>query len=128
MALKDILGEYGLVVKQNVSDLDKSHEWYSKKLDLKYDSRYTTPIWQQFFLPELTAVAIGLNLDPTHTGTRGATTTFVVDDINKARDELIKRGVEVGPIHDAGHGVKLAFFFDPDNNALGLRQNPPNPQ
>jgi catechol 2,3-dioxygenase-like lactoylglutathione lyase family enzyme len=48
---------------------------------------------------------------------------LVVDDIEKARAELVGRGVEVGEVQgdDAG-GVKFAGFSDPDGNTLILQQ------
>ena len=46
---------------------------------------------------------------------------LVVDDIEKARAELVSRGVEVGPIEDVGGGVKYAGFSDPDGNSWTLQ-------
>ena len=49
---------------------------------------------------------------------------LVVDDIEKARAELVGRGVEVGDVQggaDAG-GVKFAGFSDPDGNTLVLQE------
>ncbi|AOJ05052.1 hypothetical protein WS70_25335 [Burkholderia mayonis] len=50
--------------------------------------------------------------------------TFVVNDIDGARQQLIENKVPVDNISDVGDGVKLCFFKDPDGNLLGLRQNP----
>ncbi|MBV9690752.1 MAG: VOC family protein [Ktedonobacteraceae bacterium] len=122
MQLSDIIGEYGLIVKLDVSDLDKTRSWYTDKLGLKQDSRFDTSTWVQLFLPKLRAVAIGLNLDPAKAGKGNV--TFVVDNIEKARDGLIRQGVEVGPIQTVVHDVRLAFFKDPEGNSLTLRQNP----
>ena len=49
---------------------------------------------------------------------------LVVEDIEKARAELVSRGVEVGPIEDVGGGVKYAGFSDPDGNTLTLQEMP----
>src|SRR2546426_6358279 len=49
---------------------------------------------------------------------------LVVDDINKAREALVKRGFEVGEITDLG-GVKYAGFSDPDGNLWLLQEFPP---
>lgn len=124
MELKDLIGEFAFVAKVNVSNLSVSREWYKTKLGLKYDPRYDTPTWAQFSVPSIKRTAIGLNLDPSHTGSSGAVSTFVVEDIVAAREALIDVGVVVGPVIDVGHDVKLAFFKDPDGNSLGLRQNP----
>lgn len=58
-------------------------------------------------------------------------THLVVDDIQTVRDELIGRGVAVGPVTDLG-GVSYAYFDDPDGNTWALQQidsrvPPPSP-
>jgi catechol 2,3-dioxygenase-like lactoylglutathione lyase family enzyme len=47
---------------------------------------------------------------------------LVVDDLEKARDDLRGRGVEVDAINDVGGGVRFARFTDPDGNSLLLQQ------
>ena len=48
---------------------------------------------------------------------------LVVDDIEKARAELVGRGVDVGQVEgDGGGGVKFAGFSDPDGNTLVLQE------
>jgi predicted enzyme related to lactoylglutathione lyase len=47
---------------------------------------------------------------------------LVVDDIEKARTELLGRGVEIGPVTDVGGGVKYAGFSDPDGNSWTLQE------
>lgn len=128
MALADLIGEYGLVIKLNVSDLSASQNWYESNLELVHDPRFDVPgWWAQLYLPEFgPAVAIGLNVDAKKTGSGGETTTFVVDDIVLARNALIAKGISVTPISTVPTGVQLANFADPDQNALGLRQNPPS--
>lgn len=122
--LSKIAGEYGIVAKVDVSDMDASVIWYKSKLDLVLDKGLTRiPTWRQLNAPGISRFAIGLNLNPKGVGTQGATTTIVVDHIKKARQLLIDKGVDVGPITSVGEGVKLAFFHDPDGNSLALRQN-----
>src|SRR5690242_15459266 len=48
---------------------------------------------------------------------------LVVADINKAREELAGRGVEVGKVDDLG-GVKYVHFSDPDGNSWLLQEIP----
>ncbi|HSL83914.1 MAG TPA: VOC family protein [Thermoanaerobaculia bacterium] len=119
------IGSYAVVSKVNVSNLDSSVSWYEKNLDLKLNAAFNTPTWRQLNAPGIKQFAVGLNQGGA-TGTGGAALTFVVTDIKKARQELIDKGVDVGPIDEPGLGVLLAFFKDPDGNSLGLRQNPPN--
>jgi predicted enzyme related to lactoylglutathione lyase len=47
---------------------------------------------------------------------------LVVDDIEKARAELLGRGVEVGEVQDVGGGVRYAGFSDPDGNSWTLQE------
>src|SRR5205814_6220614 len=47
---------------------------------------------------------------------------LVVDDIEKARTELLGRGVEMGPVTDVGGGVKYAGFSDPEVNSLTVQE------
>jgi predicted enzyme related to lactoylglutathione lyase len=47
---------------------------------------------------------------------------LVVDDIERARSELLAGGVEVGPIEDVGGGVRYAGLADLDGNTLTLQE------
>ena len=47
---------------------------------------------------------------------------LVVDDIEKARADLIGRGVDVGEVQDVGGGVRYAGFADPDGNGWTLQE------
>ena len=47
---------------------------------------------------------------------------LVVEDIDEARAELVRRGVDVSEVHDFGGGVKGAEFSDPDGNSFELQE------
>ncbi|WP_076263302.1 VOC family protein [Intrasporangium flavum] len=47
---------------------------------------------------------------------------LVVEDVDAARAELVRRGVEVSEVHDFGGGVRGASFADPDGNTLELQE------
>lgn len=47
---------------------------------------------------------------------------LVVEDLDEARAELVRRGVEVGEVHDFGGGVRGASFADPDGNTFELQE------
>jgi predicted enzyme related to lactoylglutathione lyase len=47
---------------------------------------------------------------------------LVVEDIEEARAELVRRGVAVGEIRDFGGGVRGADFSDPDGNTFELQE------
>jgi catechol 2,3-dioxygenase-like lactoylglutathione lyase family enzyme len=48
---------------------------------------------------------------------------LVVADIERARSELVERGVDVAPVTDMG-GVYYATFADPDGNTWTLQHMP----
>ena len=79
----------------------------------------------QFNLPNINQVAVGL-YESDNVGTGGSVPTFVVTDIEAAISYLTSLGITVTAIQQVGEGVSLAFFNDPDDNTLGLRQNSPN--
>ena len=47
---------------------------------------------------------------------------LVVADIDRARAELVDRGVDVAAVEDVGGGVKYAWFTDPDGNSMVLQE------
>ena len=123
VSLAGLLSEYGFVVKVDVTDLDKSVEWYQDKLGFQIDERHSAGSWRQLTLSALPNTALGLYLNPDGAGLGGKKATFVVTDIEAARDGLIRAGVEVDEIVELGDWVKLAFLRDPDGNVFGIRQN-----
>lgn len=123
MSLAGLLCEYGLVVKVDVTDLDRSLEWYKEKLGFQLDGRHSAGTWRQLTLSGLPNTALGLYLNPDGAGLGGKKATFVVTDIAVARDGLLRAGVEVDEVVQLGDWVKLAFFRDPDGNVFGIRQN-----
>lgn len=118
--------EIGLVVKVDVTNVVDAGDWYRDKLELIPQPQFDTPDWRQLRLENVQGAAVGLNQAQPPEPSSDAVITFVVNDINSARDQLVKKGVDVGPIEETAHGVMLAFFMDPDRNSLGLRQNASN--
>jgi predicted enzyme related to lactoylglutathione lyase len=49
---------------------------------------------------------------------------LVVGDVERARAELVGRGVEISEVQDVGGGVKYAWFSDPDGNSFALQEMP----
>jgi uncharacterized glyoxalase superfamily protein PhnB len=49
---------------------------------------------------------------------------LVVDDADAARDELLKRGLEVGEVQEFPWG-RFVYFNDPDGNSWSVQQIPP---
>ncbi|HSK73268.1 MAG TPA: ferritin-like domain-containing protein [Pyrinomonadaceae bacterium] len=137
------LVENGLVVKLSSSDILNSKNFYTDILGCTIDARYTLnsdgkfgkDSYLQLNLPGLNSnIAIGLYKDidaplpkQDPSATPGTAPTFVVADIKSVRQSLINKGVSVGEIienkSDQGYVDFFAFFQDPDNNTLVLRQN-----
>ena len=123
MSLSGLLSEYGFVVKVDVTDIDRSIAWYEDKLGFKVDERYSAGTWRQLTLDGLPNTALGLMLNPQGAGLGGKKVTFVVEDIEVLRNDLLGAGVEVDEIETLGEWVKIVFFRDPDGNVFGIRQN-----
>lgn len=137
------LTESGLVVKLSSSDILKSKDFYVENLGCRIDPRYTLnsdgkfgkDSYLQLIPPGLSSsIAIGLYKDidapfpkSDPSATPGTAPTFVVGNIESVRQSLIEKGVTVGEIipnkSDEGYIDHFAFFQDPDNNTLVLRQN-----
>jgi len=124
-ALSSMLKEYGLVAKLDVRDLKVSLEFYVQKLGLTNDLRWQVPdVWAQVYYPNNPRAWIGLNKTAQPVTNQGSTITFLVRDIKEARARLQAEGIEVSEIEEAPGDVLLCFFQDPDQNSLGLRQDP----
>ena len=110
-----------------VSDVDRAIVFYADKLGFKkdVDVRPAEGIRVVQLTPEGSACSIGFGtgLD-VYAGEPGSIRGLhlVVEDIVEARADLVRRGVEVGEIHDFGGGVKGANFSDPDGNTFELQE------
>ena len=111
-----------------VSDVDRAKAFYEKlgfRLDV--DMRPTETMRVVQFTPPGSACSIvfgtgmGEITDMKPGSVKGL--HLVVDDIGKAREALMKRGIAVGEISDVS-GVKYAGFSDPDGNLWLLQEFP----
>jgi predicted enzyme related to lactoylglutathione lyase len=111
-----------------VTDVDRAKAFYTDQLGFVADVDVTP--WPGVRVVQLTppgsACSIGLGTglaayDGREPGSVKAL-HLVVADIEKARAELIGRGVDVGDIEDVGGGVRYAGFSDPDGNTLTLQE------
>ncbi len=112
-----------------VSDVDRARDFYLKagfKMEVDRQMNETMRVVQ--FTPPGSACSIvfgtgmGELTDMKPGSVKGL--HLVVADINKARDALVRRGLEVGEISDVS-GVKYAGFNDPDGNLWLLQEFPP---
>jgi predicted enzyme related to lactoylglutathione lyase len=109
-----------------VSDVDRAKTFYTEKagFNADHDHRVNDKIRFVQLTPHGSAcsIAIGTGLADMQPGSvKGL--QLVVSDINAARAELVKRGVEVSEIQEFDWGW-FVFFSDPDGNGWSVQQLP----
>ena len=135
------------VVAVPVTDVDRAKEFYATALQWREDADAGSDGWRvvQMTPPgSQCSIIFGQGITTTQPGSLDRL-LLAVDDIDKARAELINRGVEVGEVfHDAGGGLgsgwvlpqrrapgpdpegrsyaSCAIFHDPDGNAWMLQE------
>jgi predicted enzyme related to lactoylglutathione lyase len=112
-----------------VTDVDRAKAFYTEQLGFieDVDVRPFEGVRVVQLTPPGSACSVGMGTGvPAYEGEPGSVRALhlVVADIEKARAELVGRGVEVGPVQDVGGGVKYAGFSDPDGNTLTLQEMP----
>jgi len=111
-----------------VTDVDRAKEFYVQRLGFveDVDVRPAEGVRVVQLTPPGSACSIGLGTglaayDEVPPGSVKAL-HLVVDDIERARAELVERGVDVGPVQDVGGGVRYAGLADPGGNTLTLQE------
>lgn len=110
-----------------VADVDRAIAFYADKLGFTKDVDVQPS--EGVRVVQLTppgsgcSVGFGTGLD-VYAGEPGTVRGLhlVVEDITEARAELLRRGVDVGEVHDFGGGVRGANFSDPDGNSFELQE------
>jgi predicted enzyme related to lactoylglutathione lyase len=110
-----------------VSDVDRAIDFYADKLGFTkdVDVRPSEGVRVVQLTPEGSGCSVGFGTGlEVYAGEPGSVRGLhlVVEDIDEARVELVRRGVEVGEIHDFGGGVRGANFCDPDGNTFELQE------
>jgi predicted enzyme related to lactoylglutathione lyase len=110
-----------------VTDVDRAKAFYIEQLGFAedVDVQPVDGVRVVQLTPPGSACSIGIGTglsayEATPGSVRGL--HLVVADIERARSELVGRGVEVGPIEDVGGGVRYAALADPDGNTLTLQE------
>ena len=110
-----------------VADVDQAKAFYADQVgfSVDVDVRPADGVRVVQLTPPGSACSIGLGTglaayEAAPGSVRGL--HLVVDGIEKARDELIGRGVDVGEVQDVGGGVRYAGFADPDGNGWTLQE------
>ena len=112
-----------------VTDVDRAKDFYAERLGfvVDVDVRPAEGVRVVQLTPPGSACSIGLGTGlPVYEAPPGSVRGLhlVVDDIERARAELVGRGVDVGAVQDVGGGVRYASLQDPDGNTLTLQQMP----
>ena len=112
-----------------VTDVDRAKAFYAEQLGfvVDVDVRPVDGVRVVQLTPPGSACSIGLGTGLEAYGAEPGSVRalhLVVADIEKARAELVGRGVEVGAVVDVGGGVRYAGFEDPDGNSLTLQEMP----
>jgi predicted enzyme related to lactoylglutathione lyase len=113
-----------------VADVDRAKAFYMEKLGFNedVDVRPAEGVRVVQLTPpgSMCSISIGTGLpvyeEPTAGSVKGI--HLVVDDIDRARAELVGQGVDVAPVEDVGGGVRYAGFADPDGNTFTLQEMP----
>jgi predicted enzyme related to lactoylglutathione lyase len=110
-----------------VADVDRAKAFYADRMGFAVDVDVSPADGVRVvqLTPPGSACSIGLGTGlGAYDGEPGSIRALhlVVPDIEQARDDLIERGVEVGPVSDVGGGVRYASLVDPDGNTLVLQE------
>jgi predicted enzyme related to lactoylglutathione lyase len=110
-----------------VADVDRAKAFYAEGLGfvVDVDVRPADGVRVVQVTPPGSSCSIGFGTGvPAYEGTPGSVRGLhlVVDGIERARAELIERGVEVDAVQDVGGGVRYAGFSDPDGNGWTLQE------
>lgn len=115
------------VIVVPVSDLDRSKQFYSEQLGFKVD--HDTTFNEDTRVLQLTPPGSGCSIVMGKGIVKGEPGTLkgvqlVVSDLEKARAQLVERGVEVGEIVrlNEADGGSFIFFDDPDGNSWAVQE------
>ncbi len=109
------------VVVLGVSDVDRAKAFYAG-IGWRVDGDGGEDGWRivQMTPPGSAASVIFGSAVTAAASGAGGSLLFAVDDMEAAREELIRHGVDVSePLHDAGGGLAGGFFAEPEHEAPG---------
>src|SRR5438552_7995218 len=112
-----------------VSDVDRAKAFYTDKLGFNADHDHR--VNDQLRFVQLTppgsacSIAIGEGVTSAVPGSVQGLQVGVAD-VHAVRDQLVERGVEVGPVEVLAWG-SFIYLKDPDGNAWSIQQLPPRP-
>jgi catechol 2,3-dioxygenase-like lactoylglutathione lyase family enzyme len=109
-----------------VSDVDRAKTFYAEKAGFHADHDHKVSDTLRFvqLTPPGSACSIVLGVGITEAPPGTAQVQLVVADVQAARAELLRRGVEVSEVQVFNWG-SFVFFRDPDGNRWAVQQLPP---
>jgi predicted enzyme related to lactoylglutathione lyase len=115
------------LIPLQVSDVDRAIAFYTDQLGFAkdFDVQPNEGVRVVQFTPEGSSCSVGFGSGlEAYAGEPGSVRGLhlVVEDIEEARAELVRRGVVVSEIRDFGGGVRGADFADPDGNTFELQE------
>ena len=112
------------LIQVPVSDIDRAKAFYVEKAGFvaEHDHQVSDDLRFVQLTPPGSACSIALT-SGAHQMTPGSLEglQLVVSDIDRARADLLARGVEVGDVQDFPWG-RFVFFTDPDGNGWAVQQ------
>jgi len=121
MSSIEYAGDVTLAIQ--VSDIDKSIQWYENVLGLSLLYKVDEIGWCEL-ATKTKELQIGLSQVDNARGSAGCVPTFGIVDIEAARAHLESKDVRFdGPTNEIEGMVKFATFFDPDGNPFMLAQS-----
>ncbi|MFD9697881.1 VOC family protein [Lentzea sp. NPDC059081] len=115
------------VIVVPVSDLDRAKRFYEEQLGFEVD--HDTTFNEDTRIMQLTPPGSGCSIVMGKGIVKGEPGTLkgvqlVVSDLEKARTQLLERGVEVGEIvrMNEADGGSFVFFDDPDGNSWAVQE------
>ena len=115
------------LVQVPVADLDRAKAFYTDKAGFTADHDHQVSDEVRFIqlTPPGSSCSIALT-SGVHEMRPGSLSglQIVVDDADAAREELSRRGLEVGEIQEFPWG-RFVFFADPDGNTWSVQEPPP---
>ena len=117
-----------------VTDVDRAKDFYANKVGFPVDVDHTAGDFRFVQLtPPGSGCSLGLGVSEMKPGTLKGV-QIVVDDVQRARDELVSRGVDATPVYHFENGRQVdgpgdrwnsfVSFDDPDGNHWVLQERP----
>jgi catechol 2,3-dioxygenase-like lactoylglutathione lyase family enzyme len=122
--MSDPIGYKGdLTLSLHVRDMEAAIRWYTEMLGFELIYKLDEMGWCEMRSP-VKDVTVGLGQVKEMAPHDGCVPVWGVVNIEASRRKLEKMGVRFdGPTHEITGMVKLATFYDPDNNAWMLVQS-----